>query len=83
MLLDLHRRAQKKRRALPNLENYLLAHGMTHPACHTCGATTLEDSGLGHGQDPWRIVSCPGCGTLMYHFHNPDMPDEDKDWGPC
>lgn len=83
MLLDLHRRYQKKQHALPDLENYLLTHGMIYPACYTCGETTLKEAGLGHGQDPKRIISCSGCGTMMYRFYNPDIPSEDKDWDPC
>ena len=77
LLLNLHHRYQNKQRALPARDQYLVTHHLAEPACHACGSDRLAESGLTHGEDERRIISCHDCKEMLFQDRRAVSGDED------
>lgn len=73
LILRKFHRIEQAKRALPDRDGYLRAHGQSEARCAACDGVVLADEGLSHGQDARRIVSCAHCKTLLYRVDPPEQ----------
>ncbi len=76
LVLYTFRRSEARKRRVPQRETYLAEHGETSPACAACGSSTLQESGLSHGTDRRRLVSCSDCKQMLYQYEREATPEE-------
>jgi len=70
VVITIHSRQMKARRALPLRHLYLQQHPST--GCSRCASTEQREFGLDDNQDPKRIIACAACGKELFQFVRDD-----------